>query len=225
MLTIIDTLTNTTHSIDTPFGTIPYQQAEHLAVLPITQLPSSPISDYYYSPALAYAAKAIGATQVLAIIRDTAVSTPTTPNDFIEFTNGRFTTFFNKIGTGFIQQTPPFCPELRQALINNVAKDGNTILIRDTQPNPTEREWWHKKGIKMLTTHSQPEGALCRELEICFAVLAVPQTFNLSDWLPQLLAHISIKRTCECGNTMTFSRKIGKLPNDWQMYDWEGWYS
>ena len=95
-LVIVDAIgAEVTEEITTPFGTVPYCQLPNCSItrLPITLPP----------PAIAYAAKALGAEQVLLILRDVGVNEVVAVGDFVEFTSGRFTTFFSHIGTGYVQ--------------------------------------------------------------------------------------------------------------------------
>jgi purine nucleoside phosphorylase len=144
------------------------------------------------------------------------VAAPTAPSDFVEFTDGRFTTFFAKIGTGYVQQAPPFCPELRAALLSAGAADGGNLLIVDELPQTAVRQWWHEHDIELISTHSQPEGALCRELEMCLAVVAVPGAMAMQEWLTAVAHHLPAPRSCDCGSSMAFARKMGRLPEDWR---------
>ncbi len=172
----------------------------------------------YADPAVAYAARAMEAERVIAVARDTGVDGPATPADYIEFTNGRFTTFFSHVGTGYIQQDPPFCPQLRTALLAAGVADGKTLVILDHLPAPKEKKRWQELELNWFTTQTQPLGALCRELEMCFAVLALPPNFPISGLIRHLLACLPTKRECQCAESMAFARRSGKLPPDWR--DW-----
>ncbi|MCB8945145.1 MAG: hypothetical protein H6658_15470 [Ardenticatenaceae bacterium] len=213
-LVVVDgVLEEVTGEVVTPFGVVPYYQYTDTLIhqLPITQLPitSSP-------PALAYAAKALGAERVLLVLRDVGVAEVVAVGDFVEFTHGRFTTFFSHIGTGYVQQVPPFCPELRTAVLQAGAVDGGTLLVVDESPKPGVREWWTTHGIEMISTRSQPEGALCRELEMCVAVVAVPARMEIGEWVTAVYRYLPTERACGCDQTMSFARKSGRLAADWR---------
>ena len=144
---------------------------------PIIQLPGAKQIE---PQAIAYAAKALGGKRVLFVVRDVAVAEVVVAADFMEFTSGRFTTFFSEIGTGFVQQVPPFCPELRPAVSQAGAVDGGTLLVVDALPLRSVRQWWARRGIELISTRSQPEAALCRELEMCVAVVGCATKYG--DW-------------------------------------------
>jgi 5'-methylthioadenosine phosphorylase len=196
---------------ETPFGAIQYQEVdinESVIVIIHQQPGTNPKS-------LAYAARTLGGTRVLSLIRDSHTRLATTPADFIEFTSGRPTTFFETIGTGYVQQNPPFCPQLRRALLAAGVSETPTLLVVNELPEPAVRAWWQEKDVNLIATTGQPEGALCRELELCFAALALPETIPLRPLLEQIMTHLPAKRTCGCGQLMANARKFGKLTADW----------
>jgi purine nucleoside phosphorylase len=153
---------------------------------------------------------------VLLVLRDVAVSEPVAPADFVEFTHGRFTTFFSHIGAGYVQQLPPYCPELRAAVLLAGAVDGGTLLVVNEHLQPAVRQWWAARGIELISTQSQPEGALCRELEMCLAVVAAPEAMALEQWLAAVYAYLPLERSCGCDQTMALARQSGRLADDWR---------
>ena len=207
-------------SVHTPFGAVAYDDtASDLIVL------AAAAAD---PRANAYAARWLGAERVIAVLTEPSVSQPVLPVDFIEFTSGRPTTFFEVVGTGYVQQQPPFCAELSAALHGadaalhgagaalhgaGAAQNG-LLLILDELPQPAARQWWRSRGVDYFTTQSQPDGALCRELEMCWAVLLTPPGFDLLPWLPG--ARLPAVRSCPCPQTMQFARQSGRLPADWR---------
>jgi purine nucleoside phosphorylase len=203
-------LEEVTGEVVTPFGLVPYRQLTNYS---ITQLPEAKQSD---PPSIAYAAKVLGAERVLLVLRDVGVRKLVAPADFVEFTNGRFTTFFSHIGTGYVQQVPPFCPELRSAVLQAGAADGGTLLVLNELPQLSLRQWWAAQGIELISTQSQPEGTLCRELEMCMAVVTVPEEMDLEEWVTAVYEHLPAERHCGCDQTMSFARKSGRLAADWR---------
>jgi purine nucleoside phosphorylase len=198
--------------INTPFGPVGYKRSEaqgrqviwldRLAPQPPIQNPKSKIQNPLDPRAIALAARLLGAERVIALVRDPNATRPLLPPDFIEFTTGRPTTFFETIGAGYVQQDPPFCPELSQALQSAGAEPAGTLLVRDQPPVPAERAWWNERGLTLITTETQPEGALCRELELCYAVLVIPAGMDISTLLATMLAHLPPERQCACGTAV-----------------------
>lgn len=192
--------------IKTPFGQVTSQQFGPAGI--ILGYPAAP-------KALAYAAKACGASRAIAILRDSGLTRPVTPHDFIDFSSGRDTTFFEQIGTGYVQQQPPFCPDLSQALLTVGAEKGGVLLVVNELPPAGVRQWWQGQNIQLISVASQPEGLLCRELELCFAVLALPPHFDVAPLLEQVAGLLPAGRPCPCPNTMALARQSGRLPADW----------
>jgi purine nucleoside phosphorylase len=203
-------LEEVTGEVVTPFGLVPYRQLTNYS---ITQLPEAKQSD---PPSIAYAAKVLGAERVLLVLRDVGVRKLVAPADFVEFTNGRFTTFFSHIGTGYVQQVPPFCPELRSAALQAGAADGGTRVVLNELPQLSVRQWWAAQGIELISTQSQPEGTLCRELEMCVAVVAAPEGMDLDEWVTAVYNYLPSERSCNCDQTMSFARKSGRLAANWR---------
>ncbi len=196
------------HSARTPFGAVAYGRiTDELIVL------AAAAAD---PRANAYAARWLGAERVVAVLTEPAVTQPVLPVDFIEFTSNRPTTFFETVGAGYVQQSPPFCAELTDALSRAGAAPQGVLLILDQLPQPAAHEWWRSQGIDYFTTWSQPEGALCRELEMCWATLLTPPGFEAVAWLGGVA--LPAARTCLCPQTMRFARQSGKLPADWRQW-------
>lgn len=199
------------YTANTPFGPVNYEELEAGGKTAVVLARSPGVNP----KAAAYAARAIGGTRVIGVVRDSGVERPSTPADYIEFTSGRPTTFFETIGTGYVQQNPPYCPELRQTLLQSGAEERGNLLVLDTLPPSDVRAWWQAHQVSLISTESQPEGALCRELELCYAVLALPETVPLTTILPDIAAKLPDERHCDCGQLMAAARKFGKLTAGW----------
>ncbi|MCI0576242.1 MAG: hypothetical protein L0331_08515 [Chloroflexi bacterium] len=198
--------------VETPFGRVycRLEQVSERSIVFLARQPARPDPR-----AIACAARRLGATRVVGVVRDAAVERPVTPADFIEFTSGRPTTFFETIGAGYVQQDPPYCPELRGALLATRVAAGGVLLVVATHPTPVVRQWWAERGVHLISTESQPEGALCREMELCYTVLALPETRPIAPLLDGLVERLPAERGCACGQTLAVARQLGRLPEDW----------
>jgi hypothetical protein len=108
---------------ETPFGAIQYQEVdinESVIVIIHQQPGTNPKS-------LAYAARTLGGTRVLSLIRDSHTRLATTPADFIEFTSGRPTTFFETIGTGSVQQNPVATESMATAVARQLSRPSTAL--------------------------------------------------------------------------------------------------
>lgn len=197
-----------TQTAETPFGSVEYNQVDPQTLLLHRTANINPKS-------LAYAARKLGGTRVIGIIRDSGVERPSTPNNYIEFTAGRPTTFFETVGTGYVQQNPPYCPDLSQTLSAAGTVETGNLLVVEELPKPDVSAWWLAHDVSLISTETQPEGSLCRELELCYAVLALPESFTLKDILPDIHNHLPPERNCGCDQLMATARKFGKITADW----------
>lgn len=165
--------------------------------------------------AVALAAKLLGAGRALGLLTDAEVNRPVFSNDYLDFTHGRPTTFFETMGAGYIQQEPPYCPELQAALAASGAQMLSSLLVVNEWPRPAVEQWWRGQGIALISTASQPEGALCRELELCYAALAVPDIGALTPLLPEVVSALPKNKACGCDQLLLATRQSGKLAEQW----------
>lgn len=135
-----------------------------------------------------YAAKALGVDRIIAwtgpgIIRKTMrPGDLALPDDLLDFTRNRPSTFFPGSGIGFIRQFPVFCEEVRAALLHAGKRGtkGSRLVGRGTYActegprleTPAEVRFLARAGADMVGMTLCPEAFLARELEICYAAVA-----------------------------------------------------
>ncbi len=129
-----------------------------------------------------YSAKELGASRILTWSGPGAINPRMTPgmlflpNDIIDFTRGRDSTFFEKKGLGFIRQNPVFCPEIRKVALSIVKKSkipvrNGGVYVCTNGPRletPAEIRAFRKLGGDAVGMTLVPEVFLARELEICY---------------------------------------------------------
>lgn len=101
------------------------------------------------------------------------------PNDFIDCTKSRKTTFYDSPVT-HIDMSEPYCPEIRSTLAKAVEKTGNTswktaVLAVTEGPRyetPAEIKMLRNLGCDVVGMTGIPEAVLSRELGMCYASLA-----------------------------------------------------
>ena len=101
------------------------------------------------------------------------------PDDIIDMTKTRPSTFFTKKGLGFIRMSHPFCPDLRHALLYATGRTpagavGKAVYLCTEGPRletPAEIRLYHSYGADLVGMTLCPEAFLARELEICYAAL------------------------------------------------------
>ncbi len=135
-----------------------------------------------------YAAKLLGVTRIIAWTGPGAISRKyrpgdlVFPDDIIDFTRTRPSTFYEGKGIGFLRQHPVFCEPLREALLRAAGRGGrgNRVLGGGTYvctegprlETAAEIRFFAKAGADLVGMTLCPEAFLARELEICYAPVA-----------------------------------------------------
>lgn len=99
------------------------------------------------------------------------------PHDLIDFTRSRANTFYNGPDVIHVDVTTPYCPEVREALIESAKKlsipvVGIAVYGCTEGPRfetPAEVRMMGKMGCDIVGMTNSPEAFLARELEMCYA--------------------------------------------------------
>ena len=99
------------------------------------------------------------------------------PDDFVDFTKLRCTTFFDEAPVTHIDVSQPYCPEIRKLLIETARRLGfnvrdKAVLVCTEGPRyetPAEIEMFRRLGCEVVGMTGIPEAVLARELEMCYA--------------------------------------------------------
>ena len=134
-----------------------------------------------------YAAKSLGVTRIVAWTGPGAISRKVRPGDLVlpddllDFTRNRPSTFYEGKGIGFLRQAPVFCATLREALRRAPRREGGERLrfggtYACTEgprlETPAEIRFLARAGADLVGMTLCPEAFLARELEICYAPVA-----------------------------------------------------
>jgi len=140
-----------------------------------------------------YAAKSLGVTRIIAWTGPGAISRKyrpgdlALPDDLLDFTRNRPSTFYEGKGIGFIRQSPVFCETLREALRSawgsreggkrrgaGKVHFGGTYACTEGPrlETPAEIRFLALAGADLVGMTLCPEAFLARELEICYAPVA-----------------------------------------------------
>ena len=133
-----------------------------------------------------YAAKSLGVTRIVAwtgpgaIAREFRPGDLVLPDDLLDFTRNRPSTFYEGKGIGFIRQFPVFCETLRKALRSEAKLREGGIHFGGTYActegprleTPAEIRFLARAGADLVGMTLCPEAFLARELEICYAPVA-----------------------------------------------------
>jgi 5'-methylthioadenosine phosphorylase len=129
-----------------------------------------------------FAAKSLGAERIVAWTGPGILSGKyrpgdlVLPEDLLDFTKNRPSTFYEGKGIGFIRQFPVFCGTLRAALRAEGSRGirlhaGGTYACTEGPrlETPAEIRFLASAGADMVGMTLCPEAFLARELEICYA--------------------------------------------------------
>ncbi len=143
-----------------------------------------------------YAAKSLGVERIVAWTGPGIIDPGyrpgdlALPDDLLDFTKGRPSTFYEGKGIGFIRQFPVFCGAIRSALLAAWSAsrggrragagraprlhDGGTYACTEGPrlETPAEIRFLASAGASMVGMTLCPEAFLARELEICYAPVA-----------------------------------------------------
>ncbi len=105
----------------------------------------------------------------------------TVPDQLIDMTEGRQSTFYDEDEVVHIDLTEPFCPDMRSYILkasqkSGVALTGTGVYICTNGPRletAAEIKAFSMLGADMVGMTAMQEAVLARELEICFAGISV----------------------------------------------------
>jgi 5'-methylthioadenosine phosphorylase len=108
------------------------------------------------------------------------------PDQFIDRTTGRVSTFFNDGIVGHISFADPVCPVLSDILFQagkeagaTVQKGGTYICIEGPQfSTRAESRLYRTWGVDVIGMTNLPEAKLAREAEICYATIAFATDYD-----------------------------------------------
>jgi len=107
------------------------------------------------------------------------------PDQIIDMTSGRKSTFYEEDEVVHVDFTEPFCPDLRKSMLIAselsgipLLKSGVYICVNGPRlESAGEIKTFSLWGADMVGMTAMPEAALAREAEICFSALAVITNF------------------------------------------------
>jgi 5'-methylthioadenosine phosphorylase len=102
-------------------------------------------------------------------------------DQFVDRTSGRADTFYDGPETTHVSAADPYCPDLRRVLLETAAelgikaRDGGTVVTVQGPRFSTRAEsrWYASMGWEVVSMTAYPEVHLARELELCYANVAM----------------------------------------------------
>ena len=107
-------------------------------------------------------------------------------DQFIDRTSGREDTFYDS-PTTHVSAADPYCPELRQILVESareleipVVEGGTVVVIQGPRfSTRAESRWFSAMGASVVNMTQYPEAWLARELELCYATVALVTDYDV----------------------------------------------
>ena len=144
-----------------------------------------------------YALKSLGVEHIIAVCsagsfkKEIEPGHLLIPDQLIDRTRGRVSTFF---GEGIVAHVPfadPFCPELSEILYDSATAVGATVHPKGTfvvMEGPVfstraESRLYRSWGADLIGMTALPEAKLAREAEICYAIIGCVTDYD-SWWQP-----------------------------------------
>jgi len=107
-------------------------------------------------------------------------------DQFVDRTSGRADTFYEGPETTHVAAAEPFCPGLRELLATTARElgvtvhDGGTVVVVQGPRFSTRAEsrWFASMGWDLVNMTAYPESWLARELELCYASIAIVTDYD-----------------------------------------------
>jgi 5'-methylthioadenosine phosphorylase len=97
------------------------------------------------------------------------------PDQLVDRTSGRADTYFDS-GAIHVDFADPYCPTLRAAVtgLPDVVDGGTMVVIQGPRfSTRAESQWFASAGFSLVNMTGYPEAVLARELEMCYATIAL----------------------------------------------------
>lgn len=122
-----------------------------------------------------------------ALQSDLALGELVVCDQFVDRTWGRADTFYEGPETTHVSAADPYCPDLRRVLVETArelripVRDGGTVVVIQGPRFSTRAEsrWFRQMGWDVVNMTAYPEGHLARELELCYATVALVTDYDV----------------------------------------------
>jgi len=134
-----------------------------------------------------YAMKELGVKRIFAPCAAGSLQPNIKPGDFVicdqfvDRTNCRIDTFYDGPEVTHVSTAEPYCPVLRDIVINSAKKlginnhqNGTVVIIQGPRfSTKSESRWYSSQGWEVINMTQYPEAALARELEMCYVNISL----------------------------------------------------
>ncbi|MGC9113556.1 MAG: S-methyl-5'-thioadenosine phosphorylase [Candidatus Micrarchaeia archaeon] len=140
-----------------------------------------------------WAMKQLGVTRVLGPCAAGSLQENVKPGEFVvcdqlvDWTSGRKDSFFDGPKTTHVSTADPYCPELRELLLEAAARVGVKAHARGTMvvvqgprfSSRAESAFFARNGWNVVNMTGYPEAVLARELEMCYANVSLVTDYDV----------------------------------------------
>ena len=128
-----------------------------------------------------WALRALGVRRILApcavgsLVGELGPGAIVVPDQLIDRTRGRQDTYFDAGGI-HVEFADPYCPSLRAIAAGRpgVVDGGTMVVIQGPRfSTRAESQWFIRQGFTLVNMTGYPEAVLARELEMCYASIAL----------------------------------------------------
>jgi 5'-methylthioadenosine phosphorylase len=131
--------------------------------------------------------RVIGPCASGALRADLALGEFVVCDQYVDRTWGRGDTFYDGPETTHVSAADPFCPDLRGLLVETgrelgiPVRDGGTVVVIQGPRFSTRAEsrWFRAMGWDVVNMTCYPECHLARELELCYATVAMVTDYDV----------------------------------------------
>jgi 5'-methylthioadenosine phosphorylase len=119
--------------------------------------------------------RVFGPCAVGSLIPELGPGTVVVPDQLVDRTYGRADTYFESGGT-HVAFADPYCPTLRAAVagLPGVVDGATMVVIQGPRfSTRAESRWYASAGFTLINMTGYPEAVLARELDICYAAIAL----------------------------------------------------
>ncbi|MBS4728673.1 S-methyl-5'-thioadenosine phosphorylase [Mycobacterium sp. SM1] len=174
-------------SLDTPFGkpsapiTVGAVGGHKVAFLPRHGVNHEYSAHRVPYRANMWALRALGVRRVFApcavgsLTPAIGPGTVVVPDQLVDRTHGRADTYYESGGI-HVSFADPYCPTLRAAVtgLPGVVDGGTLVVVQGPRfSTRAESRWFAAAGFTLINMTGYPEAVLARELEICYAAIAL----------------------------------------------------
>jgi 5'-methylthioadenosine phosphorylase len=192
-----------------------------------------------------WALKELGVARIMGPCAAGSLKEDVRPGEFVisdqlvDRTRGRVDTFYDGPATTHVSFADPYCPELRQVAIDSakrrrisVHERGTVVTIQGPRfSTRAESKWYQAAGWEVINMTQYPEAYLARELEMCYANIALITDYDvgiegetaavsheevlrvfqsnidkLRELLFELVPRIPTERSCPCAHALEGAR-------------------